>query len=195
VRSTDASSKLCAGGLIEGADFRLLQMNADSRGVFTEIYSQDWQSYSPPKQWSVVHSKAGVFRGMHLHLRHDECFALISGRAFVGLLDIRPHSPTNGVRSLYELSATQLACLMFPRGVLHGWYLAEDSCHLQGVSETWRNYRFTDNRGCHWSDPELGIPWPMTTAVISENASAFPSLHELLRQLKADERVNSSVTS
>ena len=194
-RPTGGESKLIGGGPIEGIEFRLLQMNLDHRGVFTEVYSQDWRSHDPPKQWSVVQSKAGVFRGMHLHLRHDESFVLISGRAYVGLLDIRPHSRTEGAWSLYELSGVPLASLMFPRGVLHGWYLAEDSCHLQGVSETWESYRLTDNHGCHWADPELGIPWPMTTAVVSENAAAYPSLRELLRQLEAEDRSDTRITT
>src|SRR4051812_44223124 len=123
---TDARSKQIGGRSIEGVEFRLLQMNPDHRGVFTEVYSQDWGSQILPKQWSVVQSKAGVFRGMHLHFRHEESFVLISGHAYVGLLDIRPRSRTNGAWCLYELDAAQLACLIFPRGVLHGWYLCED---------------------------------------------------------------------
>jgi len=194
-RARGGGSKQIGGGVIDRVDFRLLKMNRDHRGQFTEVYSKDWGSYSPPLQWSVVQSRAGVFRGMHLHVRHDESFCLISGRAYVGLRDIRKDSPSRGVWSLYELCGEQLACVTFPRGVLHGWYLAEDSCHVQGVSETWACYRVDDNMGCHWADPDLDIPWPTTTAVLSERAAAYPSLRELLLQLetsKSDPRVLSA---
>ena len=175
------ASRLVAGHQIEGVELRLLDMRRDQRGSFTEVFQADWQSGIAPVQWSVVHSRAGVFRGMHLHRRHDEYFAVVSGRASVGLRDIRPRSATLEAWSLYELSDTELACLIFPSGLLHGWYFHEASIHLQAVSEPYSDYAGDDNWGCRWSDPALEIPWPFTDEpIVTERAQTFPSLDELV---------------
>jgi dTDP-4-dehydrorhamnose 3,5-epimerase len=100
----------------------------------------------------------------------------------VGLRDLRPGSETEGVYSLFELTAEPLTFLAFPPGILHGWYFHEESIHIQSVSETYESYRDDDNLGCHWSDPELEIPWPATPTLVAERAAAFPSLRVLLEQ-------------
>jgi dTDP-4-dehydrorhamnose 3,5-epimerase len=168
--------------MIEGVRLTALEVNPDNRGSFSEIFSKDWDTGIVPAQWSVVRSHAGVLRGMHLHRRHDEYFLVVEGRASVGLRDLRPGSETEGVYSLFELTAEPLTFLAFPPGILHGWYFHEESIHIQSVSETYESYRDDDNLGCHWSDPELEIPWPATPTLVAERAAAFPSLRVLLEQ-------------
>jgi dTDP-4-dehydrorhamnose 3,5-epimerase len=117
---------------------------------------------------------------MHVHRRHDEYFSVVRGRASVGLRDVRRDSPTNGVWSLFELTGEQLACVIFPRGILHGWYFHKKTIHLQAVSEAYNGYEHDDNLGCHWADPDLEIPWPQQSATLAERAATFPSLKELM---------------
>jgi dTDP-4-dehydrorhamnose 3,5-epimerase len=178
--ATKAGSRLVAGTVIDGVEIRPLKMNFDARGCFTEVFQERWNTCIVPVQWSVVQSRANVFRGLHLHRDHDEYVAVIAGRASIGLRDVRPWSPTNGAWSLYELLGTDLACLTFPPGLLHGWYFHEPSVHLQAVSEAYADYADSDNLGCHWSDPALEIPWPFTDPILTDRASNFPSLKSLL---------------
>jgi dTDP-4-dehydrorhamnose 3,5-epimerase len=122
---------------------------------------------------------------MHVHARHDEYYCLVRGRAYVGLRDIRPWSTTENVWALFDMSGDDLAFVQFPAGVVHGWYFAEDSVHLQAVSETYARYQQDDNLGCQWSDPALGIPWPQASAHVSEAAAAFPGFEALCRTFRA----------
>lgn len=177
-------SRQVAGGQIVGVEFKIFRVNADHRGCFTEVFQEHWGMCLKPVQWSIVHSKPGVFRGMHLHRRHGEYFAVVSGRACVGLKDMRPGSPTEGVWSLFELTGVQLACVVIPFGLLHGWYFPEQTIHLQAVSEAYVDYHKDDNLGCQWNDPDLGIPWPQKEAILGSRAQGFPSFKELAASLK-----------
>ena len=56
-------------------------------------------------QWNAVWSEAGVLRGVHVHIRHDDYLTVPVGRASVGLRDLRRGSPTEGLSALVELSA------------------------------------------------------------------------------------------
>ncbi len=176
-------SRLVAGGAIEGVEFRPLKMNRDKRGCFTEVFQEYWGTCIKPVQWSLVHSAANVFRGVHLHRRHDEYFAPVSGRVTVGLRDLRPWSSTRNAWAMYELNGDDLACLTFPIGILHGWYFHESTTHLQSVSESYLDYGKDDNWGCHWSDPAIEIPWPCEDPILAPRAQDFPTLGQLVEAL------------
>jgi dTDP-4-dehydrorhamnose 3,5-epimerase len=171
---------LVDGEDLDGVSLRDLRPHRDARGSFTEVYARHWDSGIEPVQWSVVTSGAGVLRGMHLHRRHAECLVVVTGHLSVGLHDARAGSPTEGRWARYELRGDAPASLTFPGGFVHGWLAHEDSTHLQAVSEAYVDYAEDDNRGCHWSDPDLGIRWPFTPTVVAERAEAFPSLRDLL---------------
>ncbi|MEX2127593.1 MAG: dTDP-4-dehydrorhamnose 3,5-epimerase family protein [Xanthobacteraceae bacterium] len=168
--------------MIDGAILRPLETHADARGSFTEFYSNAWDNGAVPAQWSVVKSAAGVLRGMHLHRRHDEGFLVLYGRASVGLRDVRPGSPTEGVSNLFEFSGDKLTYLTFPRGIVHGWHFHEPSIHVQSVSEVYSTYGEDDNLGCHWSDPDLDIPWPEKPSLVATRANGFSSLAALMKE-------------
>lgn len=172
-------SKLIAGSPISGVDFVKVDEKCDARGSFSEVFQNHWNTCLTPVQWSAVKSKSKVFRGMHLHKRHDEYFSLLSGHCLVGLKDIRPGSITEGVVSLYELHAEDMAAIVFPKGLLHGWYFYKDSIHIQAVSEAYVDYGMDDNWGCRWDAPDLEIPWPMNDVILSDRASGFPTEAEL----------------
>ncbi|MEM9981618.1 MAG: dTDP-4-dehydrorhamnose 3,5-epimerase family protein, partial [Bacteroidota bacterium] len=181
LKNNEHFTKQIAGTSIEGVDLKKLQKNIDPRGSFTEIFQDYWQTCIQPTQWSFVESSAQVFRGMHLHLRHDEYFCLLKGTCLLGLYDLRPTSPTYNTSTLYWLSGEDLAALTFPKGIIHGWLFLEESLHVQAVSEAYRDYNKDDNLGCYWADPALSIPWGVDEKEInlSEKASSFPSLQQL----------------
>jgi dTDP-4-dehydrorhamnose 3,5-epimerase len=157
----------------------------DERGVFLEVFKDSWQLPVRPTQWSLVRSTARTLRGLYLHLRHDEMFVLVQGRAHVGLKDLRRGSPTFARAVLLELEADSPTAVVFPPGVLHGWYFSEPSAHLQAVSEEYDRYQHDDNLTCHWADPELGLDWPDPAPLLSPDGEGFGSLQALLARLAA----------
>lgn len=169
--------------MIKGVLRHRLQAHVDARGSFTEIWADLWPLPIAPRQWALVQSTPGTLRGMHLHLRHDEGVLAIAGRMVVGLHDLRPGSPSQGRSELIELSPTAPELLVFPPGIVHGWYFPEGGAHLQAVSEPYAEYGEDDNLGCHWADPGLGIHWPGQPTMLSARAQAFPSLAQLRERI------------
>lgn len=173
-------SRLLAGVSLEGVDLRVMNEKRDQRGSFTETFATHWEAGIAPTQWSMVRSEAHVLRGLHVHQRHNEYFCLIDGHCLVGLYDVRPESSTYRQYGLYELFGKDLKAVIFPTGLLHGWYFYVPSIHLQAVSESYVEYAHDDNSGCRWDDPALGIPWGITNPILSERATSFPPLADLL---------------
>ncbi len=167
------------GNAIHGVRTGRLQEHTDARGSFTEVFADHWGTGVAPTQWSVVRSRRGVLRGMHLHVRHDELLSVISGVLWVGLYDLRPASPTCGASELIRLDADEPTYLAFPRGLVHGWIAETATTHLQAVSESYADYCADDNLGCRWDDPELGLVWPTVPEITSERSQGFGSLSDL----------------
>ena len=184
--SVPVQALLLAGQPLYHVHVQPLVQHHDERGSFTEAFQQAWPTNLAPVQWSFVESEVNVFRGMHLHQRHDELFCLVQGHCLLGLYDLRPHSPTQFQSALYELDSHAPATIIFPPGLLHGWYFTTPSMHLQAVSETYDSYGVDDNYGCQWNDPDLQLPWGITDPVLSERADGFSSLRELLATLTTD---------
>jgi len=176
-----ATSRLVHGATLQGVVLQHLVVHHDERGSFTEVFSTDRDHGLAPQQWSVVRSVPRSLRGMHHHVRHDECVSVVAGRMSVGLYDLRVDSETFGRSALYDLTGADPAHLCFPRGLVHGWVAHEATTHLQAVSETYASYGADDNNGCRWDDPELDLPWPVTPTVFSERSRSFGSLAELRR--------------
>lgn len=170
-----------AGKAISGIELLSLKENVDSRGSFTEYHQTGWGGDFDPAQFSMVKSQRNVMRGCHLHWHHDEYIAIITGAVAVGLKDVRQGSPTEGVWGVFNLYEQDPAALIFPRGLVHGWYFLEDSIHLQATSRTSSEYYDTDNLRVHWRDPDLGIPWPSGKAIVSELADTAPRLRDVLK--------------
>lgn len=176
-------SALVAGNIIDGVVLKPLNVNDDARGSFTEVFKDNWGTSLEPVQFSIVHSRPNVMRGCHLHWQHDEYFCIVKGAASVGLRDERPGSPTRNMWSLYHLCENDMAALVFPRGLVHGWYFHQESIHLQAVSEAYDDYSNYDNHRINWQDPALEIPWPSNNAILTDNAENAPDLAQLRASL------------
>lgn len=182
--SISTKSVQISGSQLHQVQLVSLKEHKDERGSFTEIFQDYWGTVLKPVQWSVVKSEANVFRGMHFHLRHDEYFCLVEGHALLGLRDLRPDSPTCHQSALFELHSDDPAALIFPKGMLHGWYFYTPSIHVQSVSEAYTDYGQNDNWRCAWDDPELELPWNIEHPQLTDVAANAPSLRTLLDALK-----------
>jgi dTDP-4-dehydrorhamnose 3,5-epimerase len=159
-----------------GVDLIPLTPHADERGVFTELYRASWEVGVAPVQWNAVFSSANVLRGVHVHLRHADYLTLAVGHATIGLYDLREGSVTEGLAATVELDTEAPAALVIPVGVAHGFYFRERAVHVYSMSH---EFDPTEDLGCRWDDPELGIAWPCSDPVISPRDAALGSLSEL----------------
>lgn len=168
--------------LPDGVELRDLTPHSDDRGVFTELYREEWGVGTEPVQWNAVRSEPGVLRGVHVHPVHDDYLTVAHGRVRFGLCDLRPESPTHMLAATVEISAEQPRSLMIPHGVAHGFYFVERSIHVYAVSHYWN---LADELGCRWDDPALGIAWGDANPRISHRDADLPPLAELAQQLAA----------
>lgn len=168
-------------GLPAGVRMLDLRPNIDERGVFTEMFRDEWPSGFAPVQWNLVNSHAGVLRGVHVHHAHDDYLLVAAGRMTVGLSDLRTESPHFGRGWVLDLSVHEPRAVVIPVGVAHGFQFTEPSTHVYAVSEYWNP---NDELGCMWNDPGLAIDWPREPLTISDRDRALPSLAQLLEQLE-----------
>jgi dTDP-4-dehydrorhamnose 3,5-epimerase len=146
----------------------------DERGSFVELCRHAWLGREVPVQWNVVSNGPRALRGMHWHERHTDYLGVVSGALDVALVDLRAGSPSEGERAMVELRADRPQLLVVPAGVGHGFFTAEHSVVLYGVTRYWD---LDDEFGFRWDDPEVAIPWPAAgPPVVSMRDKAMPAL-------------------
>ena len=143
-----------------GCSLRPLTTHDDERGSFTELFRREWDTGADPVQWNVVASAAGVLRGVHVHIRHDDYLSVPRGHATVGLRDLRRFSPTSGLSTFVDLRGDD---------------------HVYAVSHYWDP---EDELACHWADPELELTWPLTPTLVSPRDEAAKPLSALVDRLE-----------
>jgi dTDP-4-dehydrorhamnose 3,5-epimerase len=158
-------------GLPPGVNLRALPPNMDGRGVLTEVYRASWPLGFQLSQLNVVKSRAGVLRGGHLHLRHDEFYVPVTGLMLIGLFDLRQQPARPGM--LLTLSGDAPQLLTIPCGVVHSCYSVTDTVMLAAPSE---EYDVEDDLGCRWDDPDLLTAWPDIAPQISDRDASAGSL-------------------
>jgi dTDP-4-dehydrorhamnose 3,5-epimerase len=106
-------------------------------------------------------SARGVLRGLHYQIAQPQgkLVRVVRGRVFDVAVDIRRGSPTFGRWAGVELSADNRKMLWVPPGFAHGFLSLEDGTEFL--------YKCTDfyapdhERSILWSDPRIGIDWPL----------------------------------
>jgi dTDP-4-dehydrorhamnose 3,5-epimerase len=164
---------------LEGVRAFPLDLHADPRGAFAEIYRRAWSpAFDEMVQANLSWSKARVLRGLHVHREQADLWVVVSGRMLVGLFDLRLGSATRGRKQEIALDAERdRVALYLPPGVAHGFCAETDVTLLYLVD---RPYSGADELGLAWDDPEVGIDWPVAEPILSDRDRANPSLAELL---------------
>ncbi|OQX23810.1 MAG: dTDP-4-dehydrorhamnose 3,5-epimerase [Desulfobacteraceae bacterium IS3] len=157
---------------------------ADSRGFFMETYHQRRYNDSGISrifvQDNLSFSVKGTLRGLHFQVRHPQAKLVqaIAGEIFDVAVDIRPDSPTFGKWVGVLLSEQNKRQLFIPEGFAHGFcVLSETALFSYKCSEV---YAPGDEGGILWSDPEIGIEWPVKHPIISDKDKTYQRLSEYL---------------
>jgi dTDP-4-dehydrorhamnose 3,5-epimerase len=155
-----------------------LTTHPDSRGSFTEDYRRSWiPGMREMVQGNISISRAHVIRGLHFHRAQADWWCFYTGRAMVGLYDLRAGSPTEAMKGEITIdTADGLRGLYIPRGVAHG-FCAETDVMLHYMVDNY--YSGDDEFGVSWDDPDIGIRWPVTDPILSDRDLSNPGLAEV----------------
>jgi len=151
----------------------------DDRGQFLELWRQEHYADltpSPFVQDNLSVSRRGTVRGLHFqHPRgQGKLVGALAGAAWDVAVDVRRGSPRFGQWVGVELSAANGHQLWIPPGFAHGFQaLADGTVFWYKCTET---YAPECERIVHWADPDLGITWPLSDALISPRDAAAPRL-------------------
>jgi dTDP-4-dehydrorhamnose 3,5-epimerase len=149
----------------------------DARGFFFESYQAERyaQAGLPSVFVQDNHSSSvkGTLRGLHYQLRRPQAklFRVLRGTVFDVAVDIRRGSPTFGRWAGVELSAENKRQIFIPSGFAHGFCVTSDGAEVEYKCTD--VYVSDDQRGVLWSDPTIGIRWPVREPVLSDQDRAF----------------------
>ncbi len=161
--------------------------HGDSRGFFAEIYNRrTWADHGLDFDFAQdnlsLSATVGTVRGLHFQAPPHAQAKLVSvlhGAALDVAVDIRAGSPSFGHHVAIPLSAEDGRQLLIPVGFAHGFCtLRPDTLFAYKVTGY---YAPDHDKGVLWSDPALGIDWPVTAAaaIVSDRDAAQPTLAEL----------------
>jgi dTDP-4-dehydrorhamnose 3,5-epimerase len=161
---------------------------SDRRGFFSETYNrrvlakhgieldfvQDSHSLSGPK---------GTVRGLHFQappFAQDKLIRVVRGSIHDVAVDLRVGSPTYGRHVAAVISARAWNQILVPIGFAHGFCTLEPDTEI--VYKVTNYYSPEHDRGVLWSDPDLGIEWPVLeeTAVLSPRDRNLPRLRDIV---------------
>lgn len=157
----------------------------DHRGFFSESYNQqtmhDVGINIPFVQDNHSLSvEAGTVRGLHYQMppnAQTKLVRVVSGAVYDVAVDIRKSSPAFGKWIGVSLTAANHRQLLIPKGFAHGFCtLVPNTEVLYKVDEY---YSPEHDAGIAWDDPEIGIEWPFTDAILSAKDEKHPPLREL----------------
>ncbi|WNG36024.1 dTDP-4-dehydrorhamnose 3,5-epimerase [Archangium minus] len=154
----------------------------DDRGFFMEMFHAKRYAEAgipgPFVQDNFSRSVKGTLRGLHFQEPNAQgkLVQVLAGAVYDVAVDVRRGSPTFGKWVGVELSADNRRQLWVPEGFAHGFCVISESADF--------HYKCTDvytpaaERGIAWNDPDLGIPWPVTSPLLSPKDAAAPRLKD-----------------
>lgn len=161
-----------------------LQLHGDQRGFFMETFREEWFAGILKGKRFVQdnHSKSvkGTLRGLHYQIRHPQgkFIRAVQGEIYDVVVDLRKHSPDFGNWLGVYLNADNNRALWVPEGFAHGFCVTSDSAEI--IYKCTDYYDPEHERALLWSDPEIGIEWPISVEelVISDKDAGAKSLRD-----------------
>jgi dTDP-4-dehydrorhamnose 3,5-epimerase len=157
----------------------------DERGYFIETFqSQRYLGSGMPLpfvQDNLSRSRRGTLRGLHMQQPHAQgkLVSVVEGEVYDVAVDVRVGSPTFGRWVGITLSDKNHHQLYVPPGFAHGFCVTSESALFA--------YKCTDlyhpqcEVGVAFDDPALGIPWPVSSPLVSAKDRANLPLAQIDR--------------
>ena len=159
---------------------RLATVSLQKRGgegvfrEFVEVLLQDNQSMSVK----------GVLRGLHFQKQYPQgkLVRAVRGTVFDVAVDLRSDSKTYGKWFGVTLSAENKKQFYIPEGFAHGFLVLSDEAEFAYKCTDF--YHPGDEGGLLWSDPEIGVDWPIEPGmelIISDKDKKWSGLKDTFK--------------
>jgi dTDP-4-dehydrorhamnose 3,5-epimerase len=156
----------------------------DERGCFFETYrEQRYREAGVADLWvqdNVSSSGSGVLRGLHFQCAphaQAKLVGVLRGEIFDAVVDLRRGSPSFGRSYAIHLRGEDGVQLLVPAGFAHGFCALAEGTVVSYKCST--PYAPAAERTLLWSDPALGIAWPLREALLSPKDARGLRLDEL----------------
>lgn len=164
-------------------------VHKDARGFFLETFHTrkyaEGSIRGPFVQDNHSHSTKGTLRGLHAQLRQPQgkLVRAVAGEMFDVAVDIRRGSPAFGRWAGVTLSGENFKQLYIPPGFAHGFCVLSDEVDVEYKCTDF--YDPADEITVLWSDPKIGIAWPVAAPALSKKDAEARPLAELMDRLPA----------
>jgi dTDP-4-dehydrorhamnose 3,5-epimerase len=155
----------------------------DPRGFFMETFHRERYAALGIRedfcQDNLSYSCKNTLRGLHYQYPHEQAklVQVLQGEILDVAVDIRLGSPSFGRAAAVTLSERNRRQLFIPKGFAHGFCVLSDNALF--------SYKCSDfyapdcDRGVLWSDPAIGIAWPIENPLLSAKDQGLPLLKDI----------------
>jgi dTDP-4-dehydrorhamnose 3,5-epimerase len=172
---------------LEGAFEVQLAPRGDHRGYFMRTWCRDtFAAHGLVNDWvqsnESLSNEPGTVRGLHFQRpphAETKLVQCVIGSVLDVIVDLRAGSATYGQHYAAELSGENHKCLYIPKGFAHGFCVLKAPAIIRYMVD--HPYTGPAEDGLLWSDPALGIPWPVdaAAAITSAKDAQWKTLAEL----------------
>lgn len=159
-----------------------LEPREDHRGSFARVFCRrefEMQGIQfEVVQCNLAHTRhAGVIRGLHYQeapAEEQKLVRCVAGAVFDVLVDMRPASPTYRAVYCVQLDTVARQALFIPTGVAHGYQALADRTEFLYMTDEFYSPRA--EMGVRYSDPAIGIAWPLPPRDVASRDQEWPLL-------------------
>lgn len=175
---------------LQGAFIIDLERREDDRGFFARTFCQrefEDHGLNPMiAQANVAFNHAkGTLRGMHFQFppKSETKLVRCTRGAIVDIIvDLRPESSTYLQHVAVELSQANHRALYVPERFGHGYQCLTDETETS--YEVGEFYAPGLELGLRYDDPRLGLPWPLSSAILSPKDAAWSLLSSVEPEIR-----------
>ncbi|QSX36042.1 dTDP-4-dehydrorhamnose 3,5-epimerase [Shewanella sedimentimangrovi] len=155
----------------------------DERGFFYEMFQSERYKNAGINENFVQDNRSrsakGVLRGLHFQKNKPQgkLVSVTIGEVFDVAVDLRKDSETFGQFESVLLTGENKLQFYVPPGFAHGFCVLSESADFQYKCTDY--YDPSDESGLIWNDPDLNIPWPISSPLLSEKDMTLPTLAEI----------------
>jgi dTDP-4-dehydrorhamnose 3,5-epimerase len=176
---------------LKGAFVIELERREDNRGFFARAFCQhefaDHGLKPVIAQANIAfNNRKGTLRGMHFQYPPAPETKLVRatrGAILDIIVDLRPESPSYLEHVAVELTADNHRALYVPERFAHGYQVLED--RTETSYQVGEFYTPDAEGGLLYSDPRLGLKWPLPVAEISPKDAAWKLLGEVEPEVRS----------
>ena len=160
----------------------------DERGYFMETYNQNDFKEAGLNMTFVQDNQSmsvkGDLRGLHFQKQYPQgkLVRAVRGTVFDVAVDLRSDSKTYGKWFGVTLSAENKKQFYIPEGFAHGFLVLSDEAEFAYKCTDF--YHPGDEGGLLWSDPEIGVDWPIEPGmelIISDKDKKWSGLKDTFK--------------